>query len=305
VHRGALLRRRKVIQARLSWIPLGLLANSRRLVTAHAASAHRRRLCGRTFLQILVRKVSSIRLLHCRLHPRDHIREGRHSCGLKLICLGHHLGGGVQMLRNLGVLAQVDRISFLQLLSGGLRRLHVVLGWHSSARGAGSILLGLFLFRSILLVQHVLVFTHFLGLVDAELLSLLVPAPLVDLGLGKVRRSCDLLESLLGPKVILLKCICQLFQLALRLAFALADHTDHLPVGFIKHVAAAARDRRDQALSGPCRRGLLNLGVIGRLPVDLVDLNIFDHGTEIFRSLQRHFALVRSTQWRLIALVMI
>ena len=231
-------------------VPLrSLLANPWRLVAALTTCSNCGRFCGRTFLQIVVLEVSPVGFLNGRLDPGDHIGEGAHSGGSELVHLCCHLCGGMQMLLYLSsVLAEVTRLCcrrFLQLLllriGFYLRSLSCCGSWAS-----GSILLqSLLLLRSVLLVQDILVFTHAFGLINTKLLPLLVPTPLIDLGFGEMGRRSDLLKSLLRPKVVLLEGVRELLQLTLGLAFALADDSDHLSVGFVKHVAAAARDGRN------------------------------------------------------------
>ena len=51
----------------------------------------------------------------------------------------------------------------------------------------------------VLLIENVLVFPHSLGLLDTELLPLLVPAPFVDLGLGEPCPQSDRQKRFFGP----------------------------------------------------------------------------------------------------------
>ena len=92
---------------------------------------------------------------------------------------------------------------------------------------------------SILLVQGILVLAHTLGLLNTVLLALLVPAPLVDLGLCESCLLGDLEESLLRPVRILVKLLQQHAQLVLRLAHSLPDDLLHVARGWIVHVAAS------------------------------------------------------------------
>ena len=94
------------------------------------------------------------------------------------------------------------------------------------------------LFR-VLLIQNVLILAHTLRLGDTVLLALLVPAPLVDLGLSEVCLCCYEEQLLFRPVRFGIKFTRQLLELCHSLPFALADHSLHLATSLIEHIATS------------------------------------------------------------------
>ena len=88
-----------------------------------------------------------------------------------------------------------------------------------------------------LLVQDILILAHALSLNDAELLTLLIPAPLVDLRLSEVSLCGYVEQCLLGPVRIGVKGQSQFLQLHSCLPFAFANDALHLATDLIVHVA--------------------------------------------------------------------
>ena len=80
---------------------------------------------------------------------------------------------------------------------------------------------------------------HALGLLNTKLLSLLVPAPFVDLRLTQSSVTRDQLQSFLRPSRLMNELIIKLVQLLGRLALALPDDALLLPRLLVKIVAAA------------------------------------------------------------------
>lgn len=83
--------------------------------------------------------------------------------------------------------------------------------------------------HSILLVHLVLVLAHLLSLLDAKLLALLVPAPLVDLAFLEPSRDGNLSEAFFGPTRLKPELHGQVAELVRRLSLALADDAFRLP----------------------------------------------------------------------------
>ena len=54
-------------------------------------------------------------------------------------------------------------------------------------------------FSGILLIKNIFIATHPLSLCNTKFLALLIPAPLVDLGLGQIGLQSDVGQHLLGP----------------------------------------------------------------------------------------------------------
>ena len=75
----------------------------------------------------------------------------------------------------------------------------------------------------VLLIENILKLPHSLGLLDAELLALLVPAPLVDLRFCEQSLLRNHQEGLLGPVGVLLELSQQLVQLVCGLSFPFPD----------------------------------------------------------------------------------
>ena len=109
----------------------------------------------------------------------------------------------------------------------------------------------------ILLVEDVLIAAHALSLDNTKLFAFLVPAPLVDLGLGQLSLDSDFSQHLLCPMGISFKSGGELLKLEGRLALSLANNPLKLATLLVKDMTSLFGDLQAS--------GRLNRSVQGRV----------------------------------------
>ena len=89
------------------------------------------------------------------------------------------------------------------------------------------------------MIENVFVLSHALGLLDAELFALLIPAPLVNLSLREASFQRNRQKGLLGPVRVAVEVRGELVQLEGRLSLALSDDSFIEAAFLVIDVAAA------------------------------------------------------------------
>lgn len=81
--------------------------------------------------------------------------------------------------------------------------------------------------------------THALGLFLSIPLTLLIPAPLINLCLGQICLQADLVEGLFGPMGLQIECAGKLVQLLIRFTLSLMHDFLDLSRSLVKEMVAA------------------------------------------------------------------